>query len=98
MDYHYVYVKLTDNGYKSSTLYWCDDKDPEQWLINDLKLSKNNSSEEWETSLQNVGEAGFDLVCVTSCQEHAKNAQFSSSTRIENIYIFKRKDELVMIQ
>lgn len=41
------------------------------------------------TSLQNIGEAGFDLVSVTPYQKNTKNGQFGSTTKIENIYIFK---------
>lgn len=56
-------------------------------------MSKNSSGE-WETSLQNIGEAGFDLVSVTPYQKNTKSGQFGSTTKIENIYIFKRRDEL----
>lgn len=88
-----MYVKLTDKANKSSILYWCDPKDPEDRLAKDLRMSKNSSGE-WETSLQNIGEAGFDLVSVTSYQKNTKSGQFGSTTKIENIYIFKRRDEL----
>ena len=54
MDFVYVYVKLTDKANKGSALYWCDPKDPEDWLVKDLRMSKNSSGE-WETSLQNIG-------------------------------------------
>lgn len=93
MDFVYVYIKLTDKANKGSALYWCDPKDPEDWLAKDLRMSKNSSGE-WETSLQNIGEAGFDLVSVTPYQENTKSGQFGSTTKIENIYIFKRRDEL----
>ena len=93
MDFVYVYLKLTDKANKGSALYWCDPKDPEDWLAKDLRMSKNRLGE-WETSLQNVGEAGFDLVSVTPHQKNTKSGQFGSTTKIENIYIFKRRDKL----
>lgn len=43
---------------------------------------------------KNIGEAGFDLVSVTPHQKNTKSGQFGSTTKIENIYIFKRRDEL----
>lgn len=58
-----------------------------------LRMSKNSSGE-LETSLQNIGEAGFDLVSVAPYQKNTKSGQFGSTTKIENIYIFKRRDEL----
>lgn len=42
MDFVYVYVKLTDKANKGSALYWCDSKDPEDWLAKDLRMSKNS--------------------------------------------------------
>lgn len=93
MDFVYVYVKLTDKANKGSALYWCDRKDPEDWLAKDLRMSKNSLGE-WETSLQNIGEAGFDLVSVTPYQKNTRNGEFRSTTEIENLYIFKRRDEL----
>ena len=93
MNFVYVYVKLTDKANKGSVLYWCDLKDPEDWLAKDLRMSKNSSGE-WETSLQNIGEAGFELVSVNPYQENTKSGQFGSTTKIESIYIFKRRDEL----
>lgn len=88
-----MYVKLTDKANKGSALYWCDPKDLEDWLAKDLRMSKNSSGE-WETYLQNIGEVGFDLVSVTPYQKNTKSGQFGSMTKIENIYIFKRRDEL----
>ena len=43
---------------------------------------------------KNVGEAGFDLVSVTPYQKNTRGGKFVSTTKIENIYIFKRRDEL----
>lgn len=40
MEFVYVYVKLTDKVNKDSALYWCDPKDPEDWLAKDLRMSK----------------------------------------------------------
>ena len=56
-------------------------------------MSKNSYGG-WEASLQNIGEAGFDLVSVTPYQKNTRGGQFGSMTKIENIYIFKRRDEL----
>lgn len=42
MDFVYVYVKLTDKANKGLDLYWCDPKNPEDWLTKDLRMSKNS--------------------------------------------------------
>ena len=90
MNFVYVYVKLTDKAINGSTLYWSDYNDPEDWLIHKLKMTKNSSSGKWETTLQNLGDAGFDLVNVSPHQQES-NGRF---VKIENSYIFKRKDEI----
>ena len=79
-----MYVKLMDKTNKGSALYWCDPKDPEDWLAKDLRMSKNSYGG-WETYLQNIGEVGFDLVSVNPYQKNTKSGQFGSTTKIENI-------------
>lgn len=90
MNFVYVYVRLTDKAINGSKLYWSDYNDPEGWLIHELKMSKNSLSGVWETTLQNLGDAGFDLVNIFP-HRHENNGRL---VKIENVYIFKRKDEI----
>ncbi len=81
----YVYVKLTDNGISGSDLYWCDYGEPQMWIIDLLKLEKQQETRRYKTNLINIGEAGLDLVAVTPTQYEERGHY----TKVVNTYIFK---------
>lgn len=85
MKEEYVYVRLTDRGINSSNLYRDEFEEPEKWLIELLKLKKQEESKIYVTNLLNVGKAHLDLVAVTPKQYEERGHY----TRVENIYIFK---------
>lgn len=81
----YVYVKLTDNGISGSNLYWCDYEEPQIWIIDLLKLEKQQETRRYKTNLINIGEACLELVAVTPTQYEERGHY----TKVSNIYIFK---------
>ena len=89
----YVYLKFTDYGDQKTTLYWRNNEEPSEWLIKELKMKKTDSRyNNWETTLSNIGEAGFDLISVYPYRKAIKSNITYSSSSIENIYIFKREE------
>ena len=97
MDFIYFYVKLTDDALGGSTLYWDDFNEPDSFMISELHLTKNPNSGKWEATLQKLGDARFELVCVTPHEKRTKNGVSGSVTKNENIYIFKRRDEMELV-
>ncbi len=86
----YVYLKFTDNGYRNSILYWCNSEPPAEWLIKELKMENENPKYNiWFTTLENIGEAGFDLISIYPYRKAFNSTMIS---RIENFYIFKREE------
>ena len=89
----YSYVKLTDKGLSGRTLYWEGYGEPDQTAIDTLKLTNplsgyNGEHLGWQTTLQVMGELGFDLVAVVP-QKHMKSLE---GFKIWNSYIFKKAE------
>ena len=94
MTYTYSYIKLTDGGFSDQKLYLDQFDDPDPFWISELEMTKNPNLNKWETSLDKMGKLRFELVSVTPHRVVTKSGMSGSSARIENIYIFKRKEEM----
>ena len=86
----YFYVKLTDEGKMGQLLFWEAPGEPDQATIDALKLIEQESYGQhlgWQTTLQTMGEQGFDLVTVVPQKHKRPNGDV-----IWNSYIFRRAE------
>lgn len=97
----YRYVEFTDRtaasarGRKHGSLYYAGI--PSEELIEELGITVIKSGSQgktlYETTLQAMGERGWELQFVTPCGIHFENGRTTGGP-IENSYIFRKNDEI----
>ena len=87
MNKKYIYIKLVDKGTDSQTLYCKGYETLDEAIATELKMKKNSETRITSTSLQDLGNAGYELVNVSPFKTKQK---FGNSLDIENSYIFRK--------
>lgn len=91
MSKRYIYVKLTDRGSTDERLWWDSLDQPSMEIATLIGLKKTNGHIFSNTTLSNMGKAHFDLISVMPIEYSKEN---SNLTKVKNIYIFKRKENI----
>ena len=91
MSKSYIYVKLTDRGSTDERLWWDSLDKPSMEIAALIGLKKADKHIFSNTTLSNMGKAHFDLISAPPIRYSKENPNL---TKVENIYIFKSKENI----
>ena len=84
----YLYIKMVDNGFLNDKLWLASDEKPDKFLIEELALQYDETSQKWFSNLKEISYRGAEIVFIAPYEQE----QVGRKTIIKNFYILKIQD------